>query len=244
MSTYDIDGKKLASVTTVIGDCSDKSDALTKWAANMVVEWIKKNCRLSPFGHCGDRYLSGDDWLVSEDNLNEARTHFRDVSQEALDIGSAVHDAIHQWFKTGKEPFKPSDQVLSGFLAFLEWADEHKVKHDKVEFTVTDFKYSAGTLDFVGWIDDKYTVVDFKSSKAIYPEYRYQIAAYRYMYNLDINNPTVHNSGILRLDKETGFPEYKDYSKKYDEDLAVYQAMVNLYYLRHPRIAKGAGLPF
>lgn len=92
---YKIGEKKLPSVTTIIGDCTDKSEALTQWAANMVVEWIRQNT-----------YETGDvpEYLVGEEELNSARFHFRDVSKEALDIGSAVHKAIEYYFKTGKEP--------------------------------------------------------------------------------------------------------------------------------------------
>ena len=174
MSHYKIDDKKLASVTTIIGDCSDKSGALTQWAANMVVEWIKENA-----------YETGDvpEYLVGIEELNLARFNFRNVSKTALDVGSKVHQAIEYYFNLGKEPINPEPQVLAAFVAFLEGVDEHDVKCDDAELTVTDGK-SAGTLDFVGEIDGVRTVVDFKSSKAIYPEYRYQIAAYRYMYNL------------------------------------------------------------
>lgn len=201
----------------------------------MVVESIKANCPKPPRGN----YLSGDDFCVSEEDLDNARFNFREVSKTALDVGSKVHQAIEDYFNLGKEPINPAPQVLSAFVAFLEWVDEHDVKCDDAELTVTDGK-SAGTLDFVGDIDDYRTVVDFKSSKAIYPEYRYQIAAYRYMFNLQYPELKAKQCGILRLDKETGYPEYKDTSKTYKPDLNVYHKMVELYYARHPRLRKGA----
>ena len=131
------------------------------------------------------------------------------------------------------------DKVRAAFVAFLEWADEHTLKCDAVEHTVTDNEKSAGTLDFVGDIDGEHTVIDFKSSKAIYIEYRYQIAAYKWMYNLD-NSPEAVRCGILRLDKETGYPDYKDTTKSYESDLNVYHKMVDLFYARHPRLKKAA----
>jgi len=198
----------------------------------MVVEWIKKNASVT------HKSLASEYYFIKDEDLDNARTHYREVSQEALDVGSAVHDAIHYWFKTGQEPMMPKDQVLAGFLAFLEWANAHKVKPIATELTVYNDR-SAGTLDFVGLVDDHVTVIDFKSSKAIYPEYRIQTAAYRYMYNLKLQQEATRNA-ILRLDKETGFPEYKDVSKFYKSDLNIYHKMVDLYYARHPRIAKGA----
>lgn len=130
------------------------------------------------------------------------------------------------------------DQVRAAFIAFLEWADVHKVKTIATELTVYNDR-SAGTLDFVGWVDGHVTVIDFKSSKAIYQEHRIQTSAYRYMWNLRLEQEATRNA-ILRLDKETGFPEYKDVSKFYKTDLNIYHKMVDLYYARHPRIAKGA----
>jgi len=84
------------SVTTIIGDCTDKSRVLTQWSANQCVAWIKANCPKSPgmIPH----------YKITEDQLNKARFEFRNVSDEALKIGSAVHAAIEEYLKTGKEP--------------------------------------------------------------------------------------------------------------------------------------------
>jgi len=219
---------KLPSVTTIISDCTDKSGPLTQWAANQVVEWIRQNVPQDMV----HSYQKGA-YVLYEGDLGNARFHFREVSKEALDVGSAVHHAIEHYLKSGEEPKDPPEQVLAGFIAFLEWADSHQMKTKQVEATVYG-DYWAGTLDWYGVFEGEITVIDFKTSKALYPEYRYQIAAYR-----SCTDATA--SGVLRLDKETGMPEYKDYSKSYEKDLAVFNAMVNLYMLRHPRVAKGAG---
>ncbi len=98
----------------------------------------------------------------------------------------------------------------------------------------------AGTMDFYGYFNDKLYVIDWKSSKprnkktgkGIYPESRYQVAAYR------STQEDVSGCGVLRLDKETGMPDWNDTSKSYEEDLAVFQAMVDLYFIKHPRVRK------
>ena len=73
----------LPSVTKIIGDCTDKSRALTQWSANQVVAWIQLNCAKSRgnFPH----------YKVNDEQLNQARFNFRDVSDTALEVGSAVH---------------------------------------------------------------------------------------------------------------------------------------------------------
>ena len=118
----------------------------------------------------------------------------------------------------------------------MKWKDDNDVKPIYLEQTVSS-KYWAGTLDFLGWYNGKLYVIDWKSSKSFYPEMRYQIAAYRSA----APRHGVEGCAVLRLDKLTGLPEFKDYSKTYEKDLKVFNAMVDLFYLRHPRLAKKAG---
>lgn len=232
MSTYDINGYKYASVTTIISDCSDKSGPLTYWAANQTVEYIRKNCQRDTV----HPWANGR-FLVSDDDLENARRNFKEVSKDALDIGSEVHDAVEYYLKTGKERKINTPESISAFIAFLEWKDSVKLEVIETEKTVSG-NYYAGTLDLLCTIDGKRYIIDIKTSKAIYPEYRYQIAAYRAL------EEGVEGSGVLRLDKETGLPEFKDFSKSYENDLKVFMAMVDLYYLRHPINAKKAGYEF
>jgi len=218
----------LPSVTKIIGDCTDKSRVLTNWSAGQVVAWIKLNCAKSRgnFPH----------YKVNDEQLNQARFNFREVSDEALAVGSAVHAAIEDYLMTGKEPDTDHAQVVSGFLAFLEWKDEHKVEPVAVEETVYG-KYWAGTLDLRCNLNGVPYVIDFKTSKAIYAnDYGPQIAAYRSTFF-----GIIEGCGILRLDKETGLPEWKDFSDRYKKDLKVFNKMVELYMLRHKIIANKAG---
>jgi hypothetical protein len=113
----------------------------------------------------------------------------------------------------------------------------------------------AGTLDFVGYLNGKLYVIDFKTNKGkVYKEAHYQVAAYRSCVVLVEQDRYTDGSyarseteirpegcGVLRLDKETGMPEWKDTSKTYLQDLEVFNNMVTLYFSKHPRIAKGAG---
>jgi len=234
---YKIDGFELPSVTTIISDCSDKSGALTQWAANMVVEWIRSHCRPSR--------ITEDTWIATGENLDEARFNFREVSKTALDIGSETHAWIENYLKTGKQSKIENDKVMAASVAFLEWKDEVQLQTIYLEQTVRG-DYWAGTLDFLGWIklkewkERKLYVIDFKTSKAIYADSMGpQIAAYRS--SVDTISHTTDGSGILRLDKETGLPEFKDFSKRYESDLNIFNKMVALYFARHPRIAKKAG---
>ena len=227
---YDKGEFKLPSVTTIISDCNDKSGALTNWAAAQACEWIKANCEQPWLDHDSDAYI------VFPDDLTEAAKNYREVSQKALDIGSQTHAAIEEWLQTGKEPQNPLPEVENAFLAFLEFFDAHKMKTMEVEFSVYG-DYWGGTLDWYGQYDGKLYVWDWKTSKYHYPnEHGPQIAAYR-----SAVRSKVEGCGILRIDKETGYPDPKDYSKRYEKDLEHFLLMVPLFLHRHPKIAKNAG---
>ena len=250
---YTKNGIKYPRCTNIISDCTDSSGALTQWAANMVVEYMKEHLSDDPF--CP---YKGSEIF---EKLEKARFNFRKVSQKALDIGSEVHDQIEKYLKAcmvGKSLGETlslvdamenlSEESKNAFGAFLKWKDENNLKPISLEQTVWGERW-AGTCDYLGYYKDKLYVIDWKTSKAFYPEMRYQVAAYRWAINeknagsiVGGNRPypsqQIQGCGILRLDKETGMPEFKDTSKSYLDDLRVFNCMVELYFARHPRIRK------
>ena len=125
---YEDDGKRYPRCTSICGQL-DKSGPLTYWAAGCACDYIIEHHRLETYyvNHAYDMFLT---------TVNQARKEFRSVSDKALNIGSAVHAAIEHYLKTGEEPQDPPDQVLAGFIAFLEWEDEHIIKVYETELTV------------------------------------------------------------------------------------------------------------
>ena len=271
---YEKNGNRLPSCTTIIGDCTDGTNWAIPYGANQACDWIRDNCvweeeplMMNPLPDDGYYLVTRDDLRRKRKDEKEfpdnARYAHKHHSQKALDIGSEVHNAIKIFLKdkissvsTGEElvGMMSCDQARHAFIAFLDWENEHNLKPISLEQTVYGDGW-AGTLDFYGYFGDRLYVIDWKSSKAHYPEMRYQVAAYRstfrdwvqdkytdgtYARSVSEINP-VEGCGVLRLDKETGLPEWKDTSKSYEQDLAIFNAMTTLYFLRHPRIAKRAG---
>jgi hypothetical protein len=218
--SYEKDGIKYPRCTDIISDCTNKSDGLIQWAANQVVEWIRENTTSQLMGM----------YLINDDDLEQARYNFKETSQTALDVGSEVHNAIEKHLK-GECYTLTSDQAKNGFEAFLQWQEVNKLIPEALELTMYSKRW-AGTLDFVGTFNGKKYVIDWKTSKAFYPEMRYQVAAYRSVAG------AVDGCGVLMLNKETGMPTFKDTSKTYKKDLQVFNKMLELYFLKHPRIAK------
>jgi len=214
---YKVNGYKLPSVTTIISDCLDKSKALTAWSARMVVLYVMANYKSKPL----------------RDLLLDAQYNYKRLSQEALDIGSAVHGAIERYL-CGKEPYC-TKAMIRGFCAFQDWLQDKDIETIATEQTIST-KLWAGTLDWKLLLNGKQGVIDFKTSTGFYAGMGEQTAAYR---SVDTDNKF---NAILRLDKTTGLPEYKDYSKTYERDLTTFRFMVGQYYSRHPRIRKNAGV--
>ena len=213
-------GCDVPSCTTITGQL-DKSGALTYWAAGAACDYVWDNlCESLEYGNIDSKVLLPV--------LEKARKNFRSVSKSAMDTGSRIHGHVEQYFKTGKEPLKPSNEELSAFLAFLEWKDAHKVEPIQLEHTVYGYDW-AGTLDFYGVFNGKKYVIDWKSSKGIYDEMRYQVAGYRSAVG------DCEGCGILRLDKTTGLPEWVDTSDTYEDDLSVFNILTNLWWARHPK---------
>lgn len=211
--------KELPSVTTIISDCTDKP-ALVQWAANCAVEYLVEQ---------------GD---LGEAAAQDAKYAYKKISKTALRNGSIVHKFIENYLLHRITPkIFPNDEIYNSWCAFLSFEyDTDNIISVHTEHNVFGPCW-AGTLDWLVKIKDKLYVVDFKTSKAINPEMRYQTAAYRSLTEAEGN-------AVLRLDKLTGEYEFKDFSKTYNNDLRAFNAMVNLYFTRHPRIAKKAGVPF
>lgn len=244
MARYTIDGREYPSVTEIISDCTDKSNALIPWAVKTDLAWVKNQLNQCKTPHWGRYKVSSKQLLYI---LREAKTAHRKVSDEALSVGSEVHDLIERSCKAIIEGNKLEDtcsdlvlndreQVRNAFYAFCDWYKANNIQPIAIEERVIGDCW-AGTLDFRGYYNGKLYVIDWKTSKGFYhDQYGPQIAAYR-----SVSGEDVEGCGVLRIDKETGIPEWKDYSSRYKRDIKTYNCMVALYMQRHPRIAKKAG---
>lgn len=208
---YDIDGKKLPSVTTILG-CLNKP-ALMPWAVKMTTEAMQQLI----YDHGIHNQLEGTITLSWEDDndghmglenmLAQAKKAYRAKSKEAMSIGTAVHEAIQNWIESeGRmQPEEIADeQIRRGLESFLTWGTQHDIEIVSYEQVVSDNKTYAGRFDLLAHVDGKLTLIDFKTSTGIWPEYWLQVAGYAdCLVDVDM-------VAILRIDKETGEIEYQD----------------------------------
>ena len=237
---YEIDGVEYPSVTTITG-ILDKP-ALVQWAANCAIDYVAENL---------DRIKAGN-VHEGEAVLMEARSAHRTVKDEAAGNGTMVHKAIEQYIN--HEPYELlTDEAKIAFSAFLSWEDKNHVIWEKTECQVCSINHGyAGRFDAIATINGHRYLVDFKTSKGIWDEYRYQLCAYMQAYN-ETEADKIENIAILHLDKETGEPTFKPIEKDIERMTELFNSLCEVYYLmanrrlkNNPFVAKAKGdiLPF
>lgn len=220
---YKQGGVKVPSATTVLS-MLDKP-ALIPWAVNCTADYVTQ---------C----ITGQGLLTEEeirDFLKKAKKNYRTVSQKAAGIGTKVHDCIEAWLKKGEEPSLALPEEEQAWQAWLEWYNEQDLTPVDLEVEIHGDGY-GGRLDLVCMLNGSKTLVDFKTSKGFYAEYPLQLAAYRKAYNRnleDADKVTAH--GVLKLDKLTGVPEYRDFSDTYEQDYEAFSHLVKFWWLTNGR---------
>lgn len=153
---YNSNKEHVQSVTTIISNTLG-------WNKQMLIAWSKKIA------------------------LNEGRDS-NEITEHAANIGTITHYLIE--CKLKKEtpditPYKKEDLIVArnGYLGFCDWEkfwkpDEYT--HSEVELVSDKYNY-GGTVDIVAKKDNKYHILDIKTSNHIHPEMVIQLAAYKKM---------------------------------------------------------------
>jgi len=183
---------------------------LLRWAVNKEREMVMEAA--ADLHQHMKMEISRPSFLLTLGNqLGKTRAHQK-LSQKALDIGKEIHKMV-EW-KTremlGQNPgpviLNPSPPATLGYHAWLEWAEKAKFKPLLIEQRVISMTEEyAGTMDVYGEIDGRLTVVDYKSSKAVYPEAFLQNAAYQKAL-IEMEHGKPEQGLIIRLPKAEGDP--------------------------------------
>jgi hypothetical protein len=143
-----LSGRRVPSVTTILAVLA--KPALIKWAHGLGLKGIDM-----------DGYVD-----------------------ELAGIGTLAHRMILDHLrgdKTACSAYSPQqvDLAENCFLKYLEWERQHSVEPMMVETPRTsDDNGFGGTPDFYGIIDGELCLMDFKTGKAIYSDYWYQLGGY------------------------------------------------------------------
>ena len=169
-------GKRVPGVTTFIGVLN--KPALVPWANNLGLEGI----------------------------------NVKDYVNDKADIGTLAHAMIFSHLKKEEPDLsfysqKQIDLAGNSFKKYLKWEKEHTLKPILLETPLVSEKYQyGGTIDNFGMLDDIVTLLDYKTSKAIYTEAHIQVSAYRNLLK-EIREEELKECAILRIgrDESEGF---------------------------------------
>ncbi len=138
---------------------------------------------------------------------------YRRERDNKADIGILAHLMIVDYLKDRKSDYSDYsksdiDRAENCLLSFYEWLKHKELKPINIEtqFVSNLYKF-GGTIDCFCWLDGVPTLIDFKTSKALYDEMFYQVAAYKQL--LNEHKKEVSNVMILRIgrDETEGFED-------------------------------------
>ena len=194
------DGTRVPGATTVTGELN--KPYLIKWANNLGLDGIDSS-----------KYVD-----------------------EAAKSGTLAHALILQHL-TGEEvdmnqfSAQQIDLAENSILSFFEWEKRHKIEPVWCERPMVSEKMRfGGTIDCLAYVDGDLELIDFKTGKAIYPEYFVQTAAYREL--LKENGFETKRIRILRIgrDETEGFEErVLTDSRKYFQ---IFTDLLDIYYIK------------
>lgn len=143
---------------------------LLNWAVRLTRNYIKQE--LFAFKHADSlKDLDLDDLLAKS-----AIEHDR-VRNAAADHGINVHSSIASYIGNTSS-VAHNDPVI---IAFRQWEDTAKFELIASERLVFSRQHGfAGTADLIGALNGRLALLDIKTGRGIYPEYKLQLAAYAF----------------------------------------------------------------
>ena len=153
-----------------------------------------------------------------------AKNEHKRVAEESGDLGTRVHEWIDHLLRTG-EVVTPDDDMALAVHAFQEWYGHQTIGTFKESECMLYHHYGfAGTCDAVfDTPDGGIALVDWKTSKSIYPEYALQLGAYAMCYE-NVHEENVGEAYVVRFDKEKG----RAYQKKVNLEKAKTEFLARL----------------
>tara|TARA_Y100000310_G_scaffold222851_1_gene224640 strand:+ start:169 stop:816 length:648 start_codon:yes stop_codon:yes gene_type:complete len=205
----DSTGKRVSSVTTVIGESLG-------WNKNMLIAWARREG------------MAGRDPHKVRDEAAEIGTLAHTLCENRI-LGK----------DSDMSDYTPNQQktALICFTAFCKWEKEIKPEYLATEVKLVSEKLKVGgTFDGLYRLDGNLILYDLKSSKGVYDEMIIQLGAYTHMYEEMQPKAKIESAVILRLDKENGGFEHHDLSRsKLNWGFKAFKLCLDLYKLKRSK---------
>lgn len=171
-------------------------------------------------------------------NLGLQGINVKDYVDDKGDIGTLVHEMMFCDLRgvavdTSLYTATQIEIAQNSFKKYLDWKKQHTIEPIILEWGIVSEKYQyGGTIDNYCLFDGIYTLIDYKTSKALYLEHFIQVSAYRQL--LREHKHKVKNSAILRLGRNEleGFEFNKISAKKMDYCWRIFKYCMAIYNLK------------
>ena len=187
------------------------------------------------------RCIHNDGLMYWSNSLGFKRQSYQKTLNAAASIGSQCHNNIDAFLSGDIDAINNNIDIeaMMAYKSFLKWYNDVKLYTD-IEIVLHEktltCKYFGGTLDGLYKINNKFYIVDYKTSNHVTYNYCLQIAAYIYMLRNELGIE-VDGCIILQLSKtDVAYNEFMlDFDnpadKQYMDDCeGAFLAMVYWYY--------------
>jgi hypothetical protein len=171
---------------------------------------------------------------VWANNIGLQGIKMKEYVDDKASIGTLAHQMVQDYFEENETEFlnytnEQIDLAENALLSFWEWEKENDIEIIEMEtHMVSDEMLYGGTIDCYCMLNGRKTLLDFKTSKAVYKDYFVQVSAYKAL--LEEQGKEVEDVAILRIgrDETEGFEiiyvEHTDtYFKIFKNLLEIYQ---------------------
>ena len=147
---------------------------------------------------------------LQDDNIIQAAVNqqaWKKSREKSGDLGTEVHSLIEHSCKRILGFIEPrpdvSDEAIAVYGDWDRWARDVRLQPVVAEKAVASLTHRfAGRFDLVAWVEGRLSLLDWKTSKDVYPEMRMQSAAYRQ--GLREHGWPEMDAHIVRLPKDGG----------------------------------------
>jgi len=172
--TYYIGGKRVPSVTTIIG-------SNLGWNTRILMAWQAKLFR------------EGKD----PDDVTQKACDVGSMVHEMIEH----HIYGQEEFDTGDAPVDQIAIAVRGLQSYVKWEKDNNVEYLESELRMCSIDLIVGgTADAIAMVNGKVTLIDFKTSNRVYGEHLIQLGAYRDMIH-ETTDYEIEQIMLVRIDK-------------------------------------------
>jgi len=137
--------------------------ALVPWAKKMALQQVRAELT----ARCGPKVRL--DEVFIENLIDAASKRPEKIKDDAADLGTLVHSYIDRFIR-GERGFIVPAEARPAYESFQDWLRTYKIRLVLPDTKIASrFHGYGGSVDAVGENDDGYGILDWKTSKGIYP---------------------------------------------------------------------------